>query len=115
MHEAATLNGYETTLAAVRSARTVLGIAKSRKHYERKSARRTTPSPVADFTPPSDQAILEHLILKMGVDQALCVFARVARRGGVDISVSEMKPSGTRAIGRGRGRQRAVASSLSGG
>lgn len=64
MHEAATLNGYETTLAAVRSARTVLGIAKSRKHYERKSGRRTTPSPVADFTPPSDQAILEHLILK---------------------------------------------------
>lgn len=109
MHEAATRNGYETTIAAVRSARTVLGIASSRKHYERKRAQRTTSPILSEFTPPSDQAILEHLILKIGVDQALCVFARVARFGGIDITVSEVKPSRTLATGCERGRHRALA------
>ena len=73
MHEAATRNGYETTIAAVRSARTVLGSAKSRKHYERKRAQPIAVATSSEFTPPRDQAILEHLILNIGVDQALCV------------------------------------------
>lgn len=76
MYEAALRAEYKTTLSSVYATRTVLGIAKARGKYERKTAPKP-PVAGAEFTPPSDEAILAHLIVKMGFERASRVFERV--------------------------------------
>lgn len=79
MHKAATQAGYHTTMAAIYSARTSLGLAKPRYRHERKSRPQPAPPEPQAFVPPSDEAILKHLILKMGLERAYQVFADVER------------------------------------
>jgi hypothetical protein len=88
MHAAARRAGYATTMAAIHTARTVLGVAKSRSNHERKTAPKQSLPPISTFKPPSDEAILEHLIVKVGLDRAQRVFDRVASLVDLDTSAS---------------------------
>lgn len=78
MLAAASRAGYTTTISSIYAARTALGVAKSRNNHERKTAPKQA-LPLSVFNPPSDEAILEHLIVKMGLDEARKVFDRVMR------------------------------------
>jgi hypothetical protein len=72
--------GYRTTIASIHSARTALGIAKPRSKFERRTEIPDVPAQPSELVIPSDEAILEHLIVKVGLDAAQRVFERVADR-----------------------------------
>jgi len=81
MYNAARDAGYATTISRIYAARTALGIAKPRNQLERTSAP-AAPAlpPITEFPLPSDEDILEHLIVKIGLDRARLVYQRVASR-----------------------------------
>jgi hypothetical protein len=80
MHAAALRAGYKTTISCIYSARTTLGIANSRSKFARRTAPKPPLPPITAFPLPSDEAILEGLIVKIGVDRARLVVERVEHR-----------------------------------
>ena len=74
-------SGYATTISSIYAARTALGIAKARGQYERKTPRvaldDTSSAPTTDIEMPSDETIFAGLIVRIGLDRARTVLARV--------------------------------------